>query len=195
MSRHSDIKVPGTSFTLARCRVPSCFLAHAQEVVEQDDEGSVLLDIVVERGRITALRAPGHSPADTPPVVDLRGRQVWATLIDMHAHIDKGQVIPRVRPDGTLEGGLRLTAADRKNWSAEDIRLRMNFGLRCAYVHGVSAIRTHLDSHEGLAERSWAVIPGFRSEWLGRITLPSGWYGTAGCFSRTLGRKAGRYGC
>ena len=117
------------------------------------------------------MRAPGHSPADTPPVVDLRGRQVWATLIDMHAHIDKGQVIPRVRPDGTLEGGLRLTAADRKNWSAEDIRLRMNFGLRCAYVHGVSAIRTHLDSHEGLAERSWAVFREVQSEWRGRITL------------------------
>lgn len=143
----------------------------AQDIGEQDDEGSVLLDIVVERGRITALRPSGHSPADTPPVVDLGGRQVWATLIDMHAHLDKGQVIPRVRPDGTLEGGLRLTAADRKNWSVEDIKLRMNFGLRCAYVHGVSAIRTHLDSHEELAQRTWAVFREIQTEWRGRITL------------------------
>jgi cytosine deaminase len=131
----------------------------------------VLLDIVVERGRITALHPSGHFQGDMPPVVDVGGRQVWATLVDMHAHLDKGQVIPRVRPDGTLEGGLRLTAADRKDWSTEDIRLRMDFGLRCAYVHGVSAIRTHLDSHEGLAERSWAVFREIQSEWRGRVTL------------------------
>jgi cytosine deaminase len=171
LNRHSDTKLPGPSFTLARCRVPACFLKRAQDIFEQDDEGSVLLDIVVERGRIISLRPCGHSPADTPPIVDLGGRQVWATLIDMHAHLDKGQVIPRVRPDGTLEGGLRLTAADRKNWNANDIRLRMNFGLRCAYVHGVSAIRTHLDSHEGLAERSWAVFRDVQSEWRSRVTL------------------------
>jgi cytosine/creatinine deaminase len=171
LSRHSDTKLPGPSFTLARCRVPSCFLTRAQDVAEEDDEGSVLLDIVVERGRITAVRPSDPFQGDTPPVVDVGGRQVWATLIDMHAHLDKGQVIPRLRPDGTLEGGLRLTAADRKNWSAEDIRLRMNFGVRCAYVHGVSAIRTHLDSHEGLAERSWAVFQEVQSEWRGRVIL------------------------
>jgi cytosine deaminase len=143
----------------------------APDIAEQDDEGSVLLDIVVERGRITGLCPSGHFRGDTPPVVDVGGRQVWATLIDMHAHLDKGQVVPRVRPDGTLEGGLRLTAADRNNWNTDDIRLRMNFGVRCAYVHGVSAIRTHLDSHEGLAERSWAVFQEVRSEWRGRVTL------------------------
>ena len=131
----------------------------------------MLLDIVVERGRIIALRPGSHLHGDTPPVVDIGGRQVWGTLIDMHAHLDKGQVIPRVCPDGTLEGGLQLTARDRKNWNAEDIKLRMNFGVRCAYVHGVSAIRTHLDSHEGLAERSWAVFREIQSEWRGRVTL------------------------
>ena len=171
MSRHSDTKLPGTSFTLARCRVPACFLAGPQEVAQHDDEGSALLDIVVERGRITTLHSSGHLPGDMPPVVDVGGRQVWATLIDMHAHLDKGQAIPRVRPDGTLEGGLRLTAEDRKHWTAEDIRLRMNFGVRCAFAHGVSAIRTHLDSHEGLADRTWAVFREVQSEWRGRVSL------------------------
>jgi cytosine/creatinine deaminase len=37
--------------------------------------------------------------------------------------------------------------ADRAaNWSAEDVRARMTFGLRSAYAHGTRAIRTHLDS-------------------------------------------------
>src|SRR5262245_30837220 len=168
---HSDLKLPGASFTLARCRVPSCFLMRAQEIAAPDDEGSVLLDIVVERGRITSLRSSGLGNADTPPAVDAGGRQVWAALIDMHAHLDQAQVIPRVRPDGTLEGGLRLTAADRKHWSAEDLRVRMNFGLRCAYVHGVAAIRTHLDSHEGLAEGTWSVFRELQTAWRDRVTL------------------------
>lgn len=171
MNRHYDTKFPGSSFTLVRSRVPSCFLATPPAGAHHDDEGSVLLDVVVERGRITALRPSGAGCDGTPPAVDVGGRQVWAALVDMHAYLDKGQVIPRARPDGTLNGGLRLTAEDRKYWTADDIAARMRFSLKCAYVHGVSAIRTHLDSHEGLAERSWAVFKQLRAEWEGRITL------------------------
>jgi len=48
----------------------------------------------------------------------------------------------------------------------------MEFGLRCAYVHGVAAIRTHLDSPElNQAQRSWAVFREVRSEWADRILL------------------------
>jgi cytosine deaminase len=139
--------------------------------MQLDHEGCALLDIVVERGRIEAIIPSGTGGNQLPAAIDLAGRQVWATLIDMHAHLDKGQVIPRLRPDGTLDGGVRLTVEDRKHWTPEEIAARMRFGLRCAHVHGVSAIRTHLDSHEGLAERSWAVFRQLRSEWSGRVTL------------------------
>ena len=48
----------------------------------------------------------------------------------------------------------------------------MEFGLRCAYVHGVAAIRTHLDSPEpGLAQQSWAVFREARAEWADRILV------------------------
>src|SRR5271165_5863264 len=171
MDRQRNIRLPEADFTLVQARVPSCFLARLPDGVREDDESCALLDIVVERGRIGALRPGGTAGEGTPPRIDIRGRQVWATLIDMHAHLDKGQAIPRVRPDGTLEGGLRLTAEDRKHWTAEDIRLRMNFGVRCAFAHGVSAIRTHLDSHEGLADRTWAVFREVQSEWRGRVAL------------------------
>ena len=171
MNCHYDTKLPGSSFTLVRSRVPSCFLATVPAEAHKDDEGSVLLDIIVERGRITALRPNGAGSDGMPPAVDVGGRQVWAALVDMHAHLDKGQVIPRTRPDGTLDGGLRLTAEDREHWTADDLAARMRFGLQCAYVHGVSAIRTHLDSHEGLAERSWRVFKQLRAEWGGRIAL------------------------
>jgi cytosine deaminase len=169
--RHRDIKLLGASFTLVRARVPSCFLAKLPSGAQLDSEGSALLDIVVENGRIEAIIPNGAGGDQMPSSIDLAGRHVWATLIDMHAHLDKGQVIPRVRPDGTLEGGLRLTAEDRKHWALDDVAARMRFSLRCAYVHGVAAIRTHLDSHERLAERSWAVFKELRHEWRDRIAL------------------------
>jgi cytosine/creatinine deaminase len=171
MDRHRNIRLPEADFTLVQARVPSCFLARLPDGVREDDESCAHLDIVVERGRIAALRPGGTAGEGMPPRIDVGGRQVWATMIDMHAHLDKGQVIPRARPDGTHDGGLRLTAEDRKHWTAEDIAARMRFGLQCAYVHGVSAIRTHLDSHEGIAEPSWAAFRQVRSEWSDRVTL------------------------
>jgi cytosine/creatinine deaminase len=171
VAQHWDVELPGRSFTLVRARVPSCFLAKLPSGAQLDGEGSALLDLIVENGRIQAIVPSGKGGTQQPPLVDLAGRQIWATLVDMHAHLDKGQVIPRVRPDGTLNGGLRLTADDRKHWTSNDIATRMRFALRCAYVHGVSAIRTHLDSHEGLAERSWPVFKELREEWRGRVAL------------------------
>ena len=169
---HRDIELLKSSFTLVRARVPACFLAKLPSGAQLDGEGSALLDILVANGRIEAIIPSGAGGCpEMPRPIDLAGRHVWATLIDMHAHLDKGQVIPRVRPNGTLDGGLRLTADDRRHWTLDDIAARMRFGLRCAYVHGVSAIRTHLDSHEGLAERSWPVFKELREEWRGRVAL------------------------
>ena len=52
-----------------------------------------------------------------------------------------------------------------------DLRRRMEFGLRCAYAHGVSAIRSHIDTYHDTAERSWRVLREIREEWRGRIDL------------------------
>lgn len=169
--RHHDLSLPAGSFTLQRARVPMCFLAEPIPGATADDDGSVLLDIVVDNGRIARLVAAGAAPADGPPTFDIAGRQVWPTLIDMHAHLDKGQVVPRTRPDGTLEGGVQRTIADRRRWTHEDLAARMRFGLSCAYAHGVSALRTHIDSHEALAPRSWEVFRDIRAEWAGRVRL------------------------
>jgi cytosine deaminase len=56
-------------------------------------------------------------------------------------------------------------------WRYDDVYRRMAFGLRCAEAHGVSAIRTHLDSHPGQAETSWHVLRDIRKEWKGRVEL------------------------
>jgi cytosine deaminase len=129
------------------------------------------LDVLIDQGRIAGIFQANTGPeAGTP--VRLNGRHVWPAFIDMHTHLDCGQAIPRVRPDGTIHSGFSLTAMDWERWTDEDMILRMEFGLQCAYVHGVSAIRTHVDSETlALSRRGYRVFDHLRRKWAGRVDL------------------------
>jgi cytosine deaminase len=171
--KHEDVIFPeGGEYQLRRARVPRCFLTEAVPAAAgADPDGAVLLDIEVCGGRIAAIVASGSPATSRLPEIDLEGRMVWPTLVDMHTHLDKGEVIPRALPDGTLQTGALRTAADRVHWTYEDLYGRMTFALRCAYAQGVSAIRTHLDSGYREAELSWRVFRDLRTEWAGRVAL------------------------
>ena len=129
--------------------------------MDVDRDGATLLDLLVDKERIAAIEPVGGERSSDLPAIDLEGRHVWPTLIDMHAHLDRGHIVTRAEnPDGSFAGALQSVAKDRTHrWTAEDIKLRMEFGLRCAYAHGVAAIRTHLDSPEpDQARRSWGGV-------------------------------------
>ena len=133
-----------------------------------------LIDLLIDNGSIAAIEPAGTTASPDFPAIDLEAHHVWPTLIDMHAHLDKGHIVTRTEnPDGSFAGALQSTAEDRTHcWTADDIKRRMEFGLRCAYVHGVAAIRTHLDLPElNHAQRSWAVYREARAEWADRILL------------------------
>jgi cytosine/creatinine deaminase len=132
------------------------------------------VDLLIENGRVAAIVPAGQAPAERPDdTVDLGRRMVWPTFADLHTHMDKCHVIARTpNPDGTFVGALHATGWDRHYfWTAEDVAARMEFGLRCAYAHGVGAIRTHLDSFGRQADISWAVFRDLRDRWKGRIAL------------------------
>jgi cytosine deaminase len=120
------------------------------------------------------MTVDGATISDRPaPELDMGGAMVLPCLIDMHTHLDKGHIWPRSpNPDGTFAGALTAVGADRTaRWTAEDVRARMDFSLRCAYAHGTRAIRTHLDSIPPQDGISWAVFRDMRAEWAGRIDL------------------------
>ncbi len=165
---------------LRRARVPLCLTtpeAFTQAPDASDAEGTALLDILVDGGKLAALGPSGgtHTPVDDGGTaqVDLAGRQVWPMFLDCHAHLDKTQIIPRAEnADGSFTGAREGSMADRqRHWTQADIEKRMEFALRCAVHHGTSAIRTHLDSHEGQAEATWEVFQNVRGKWRERITL------------------------
>lgn len=143
---------------LANLTVPGCLV--------RQDASLVSVDLTIAEGRL-AEPAPGDR------VVDMAGAMVFPAFIDMHTHLDKGHIWPRAaNPDGSFMGALTTVEADRSaNWSAADVRTRMEFSLRCAHAHGTRAIRTHIDSRPPQDAISFPVFRDLRAAWAGRIDL------------------------
>ncbi len=144
-------------FRLENVTVPACLLGK--------EGGLVRHAVTIDGGKL--------SDAPDVPVIDMGGAMVLPCFIDMHTHLDKGHIWPRSpNPDGSFMGALTTVAADREaNWSAEDVRARMDFALRCAFAHGTRAIRTHIDSLAPQDAISWPVLAELRAKWAGRIAL------------------------
>lgn len=161
---------------IARARAPAILLDGLR--LPPDRESLVDIDLVVEGGKIAAIRpadsdAPDDLPTDDLPTVDLDRGLVLPCFADIHTHLDKGHIWPRrPNPDGSWGAALVNAGADREaRWSAEDLRRRMDFALRCAFAHGTSAIRTHLDSIGKQVGISWPVFAEMREAWRGRVAL------------------------
>jgi cytosine deaminase len=158
-------------FRLTRARAPLCLVEAGGLAADRD--GLALIDIGVEAGRIASILPAGTEGLHDGPVVDLDGGIVLPRLVDCHVHLDKGHIWPRQRnPDGSFMGALNSVMADREaNWSAPDVRARMEFGLRCAFAHGTAGLRTHIDSLGKQIGISWPVLAELRAEWAGRIAI------------------------
>lgn len=158
-------------YRLLNARVPRCLTDAATLAADRD--GFALVDIALADGRISSILPAGTEAAAGEPALDLDGGIVLPRLVDIHVHLDKGHIWPRRRnPDGSFMGALNSVMADREaNWSAADVRARMEFGLRSAFAHGTAAIRTHIDSLGKQIGISWPVLAELRAEWAGRIAL------------------------
>ena len=172
--RFADIAWANTRrFWIANARVPACVMIGAAALpTPVDAEGIINADLLIDDGRLARIAQPDGARNDGIARVDIGGRQVWPTMIDIHTHLDKGHTVERSpNVDGTFLNARLAAAADRPNWTAVDLRRRMDFGLRCAYAHGVSAIRSHIDTYHETVERSWQVVREMRDEWRDRIEL------------------------
>jgi cytosine deaminase len=135
-----DTAKDGT-ITLTNLTVPACLVGKEGDLTS--------IDLSIKNGRMTDQ--PG-----TP--MDMQSAMVFPSFIDMHTHLDKGHIWTRSpNPDGSFMGALNTVQADREaRWTADDVRRRMDFSLRCAFAHGTRAIRTHLDSRAPQASISSA---------------------------------------
>ena len=154
---------------LANATVPACLV---EGEAGQGGPDLLAVDLEIDNGKLSRI-APAGTLAGAAAHEDLDGGMILPTLVDLHTHLDKGHIWPRKsNPDGSFLGALQAVGEDREaNWSAEDVRARMDFALKCAHVHGTSAIRTHLDSIPPQETITWPVFNELRREWAGRIEL------------------------
>ena len=158
-------------YALRRARVLGRSLPEPAGPVDFD--GFAIVDILVDRGAIAKIAPAGAVDFGDAPEVAMSGRIVLPLFVDVHTHIDKGHIWRRKRnPVGDFPSALAATIEDRSaNWTAADVAARMEFSLRCAYAHGTTAIRTHIDSVGAQTRISWPVLAEARERWRGRIEL------------------------
>ena len=164
-------------YWLRNATVPAPLLSDVPAGAAVSFDGLTVVDLHIRDARIAAVEPASPAceggAARQAGDVDLRGGQVWPCFVDVHSHLDKGHTWERAQNlDGTFDGALRAVMGDRvAHWSAEDVRRRMDFALRCSFAHGTRAVRTHLDSMGAQAAITWPVFEGMRKEWAGRIEL------------------------
>ena len=136
-------------------------------------EPSVLCDIALEGSLIGSVeRSTGAPPLGGGNFVDLDGALVFPGFVDAHVHLDKTHTWNRApNRSGTFREALETLAADKDNWTREDILRRAGFALHCAWEHGTRLIRTHVDTWLPWGEVNHAAMQELRETWRGRIAL------------------------
>lgn len=146
----------------------------------QTRDGLVQLDLEIGNGRIIQIQ-PSHlqpSPSRTSPYpslasIDLRRGMLLPGFVELHTHLDKGHIWERSPNSvGSFAEALATVETDcEKYWTEEDVYRRMEFGLKCSYAHGTTAIRTHIDSYGEQAAISLRAFKALQDEWRDRLTL------------------------
>ncbi|HEY1722156.1 MAG TPA: cytosine deaminase [Magnetospirillaceae bacterium] len=180
----------GDSYRIVRARLPVCLL-DASDGGDPSSEALIAVTLTIAGGKIAKIERSETAPPppDGSPSIDLDGGMVWPTCTDLHTHLDKGFIWKRApNPSGNWRDAIDAVRVDQTaHWTAEDVAARMEFGLRCAYAHGTSAIRTHIDSMGKQADISWPVLSEMRRRWQGRITLQGSALAPLGVFETAEG--------
>lgn len=137
----------------------------------QTREGLCLVDLEILDGAISQIVSASSSLPEIP-FLDLRKGILFPGFVDIHTHLDKGHIWERSpNLDGTFDNALAIARNDYKNWHCEDLYRRMEFGIKCSYAQGTTAIRTHLDCFGKQAEISLEVFKALQKDWSDRIIL------------------------
>ena len=170
--------LPSTSnYLLKNGRVPQSLIEMPSIALSAStDNNFCLVDVEIAAGTIARITPAGTEhlfPIVDIPIVDLRGGLILPCFVDMHTHLDKGHIWERSpNPDGTFASAIDSARADaQKNWNADDVYRRMEFGLKCSYAHGTTAIRTHIDATGEQGIVSLGVLEALQTEWGDRLIL------------------------
>lgn len=180
-------------YWLKNAHVPLPLLEQADAAIAAAPtrDGLVCVHLEIRSGRIAQIRSHQADLPTSVPAIDVQRSLVFPCFVDMHTHLDKGHTWERSpNLDGTFNTALSVVKADsERRWSAEDVFRRMEFGLKCSYAHGTSAIRTHIDVFGHQAEISLEVFKALQNKWRDRLTLQAVSLVTLDYFQTPAGEK------
>jgi cytosine deaminase len=129
---------PAADTVLRDVKVPLSLLARPESFGGRRDQDCLRGDLLIRGGKAVGMEA-GAAP-EAPP------RMVLPRLTECHVHLDKCHTISRMEGvGGDLRAAIDAQAADRLNWTAEDIRKRAARGLDELIAAGCGTIRSHVD--------------------------------------------------
>lgn len=156
---------------LRRARLPAWLLPDAWP---RDGGDPVLADIGIEQGRIASMAPSGAGP-EAPAAAnwDLAGAPVLPAMVDAHTHLDCAFTRGRIADlQPGLLAGIAAKAADRVNWTENDLRRRAQQALGWAFDAGTAVLRSHVDWLDAAeVPTAWSVFGELAAEWAGRVRL------------------------
>ncbi|YAI81567.1 MAG: cytosine deaminase [cyanobacterium endosymbiont of Rhopalodia sterrenbergii] len=170
MSKISDIFL-SDYYWLKSAHIPLCLLDDGH-FTPNTREGLCRVDLEIAQGKISSIVFSGSTVIEDH-FIDLKGGIIFPGFIDIHTHLDKSHIWERSpNLDGTFDTAIRTLRKDTQVfWRPEDIYTRMEFSLKCSYVHGTTAIRTHLDSFGKKADIVFKVFKRLQTQWQDKIIL------------------------
>lgn len=125
-------------------------------------------DLMIRDGRVIGIQPTGETGRPT--------RMVLPRLTECHVHLDKCHSISRMDGvGGDLRAAIDAQAADRRGWTAADIRTRAERGLNELIAAGCGAVRSHVDWGTENAplgpSPAWPVLLELAQDYRDRVTL------------------------
>jgi cytosine deaminase len=191
--------IPKTSnYWIKNARIPAAVLSPSAEAIAPlipelaappYSEAFIAADVEVRDGCLAQI-VPAQTSKVEPstPSINLQERLVFPGFVDVHTHLDKAHTWTRTpNPTGTFEDALSNAEQDKLHWSIDDLYRRMDFAVRCSYVQGTVAIRTHLDVFENTIDASLAAFRQLKENWRDRVTLEAVALVTLDCYTSGAG--------
>ncbi|MCU0827943.1 MAG: amidohydrolase family protein [Tabrizicola sp.] len=131
-------------------------------ILEAVNLNGATVRLTLAEGRIAAIEATLGPVTHT----------VLPLQVEPHVHLDKAFTIHRARADKPgLFGAIEAMAADKTNWTAEDLRARIDAGMREAWAAGCRAIRSHIDWNDPAVPLAWDIAAEVAQDWADRMPL------------------------
>ena len=147
--------------------VPRCLIGNGQDVlgVSIDTEGLCSLQVEWRKGKISSIK--GLNDDSKFPNEILLPR-----FVEPHAHLDKAfswSRSPNLR--GNYQEALAANLSDYKLRSQDQLLFSVEKSLNLAFVNGIRAIRSHIDSFGKTAMSDWDLLENVRKKWREKILL------------------------